>query len=276
MYKKFNFVFVMLFFLLAISFVSAKPPVQSTIVAPMGLQIEATNVEYLTQGVDHTFRFRVYDAQVNNYTNPATVTCNFGLVNKYGDYIYNQTDVTPTGYVYAVEVLGGNFTDLGAYHKGINCQLDDGSKGAVLTQSFQVNNFGEGLDTAHSIKFNSAMLFMMILFVMALVGLFKIENYIGKFALYWVCHVLFIVGTFSMWQFNWGYTISYLGMAGFWKVLFYVSTIAVFPMLILSLAWIIYIHTFNDHIQKLINKGEKPETAFNITKKKYGGWFSGK
>jgi len=115
----------------------------------------------------------------------------------------------------------------------------------------------------------------MILFVMALVGLFTIDNYIGKLALYWVAHVLFVVGTFSMWQFNWGYTTSYLGMAGFWKVLFYVSTIAVFPMIILSLAWIFYIHLFNEHFQKLIDKGESPETAFNIANKKSGGWRNG-
>ena len=259
-----------------ISLVSAVPPFQSTTVASEGLEIEATNIGYLTQGVDHVFRFRVYDAQDNSYTDPATVTCGFGLVDKYGDYIYNEADVTPTGYVYSVEVLGGNFTQLGTIHKGINCQLDDEEKGAVLTQSFQVNNFGEELDVAHSIKFNSAMLFMMILFVMALVGLFTIDNYIGKFALYWICHVIFIVGTFSMWQFNWGYTISYLGMAGFWKILFYVSTIAVVPMIFLSMAWIFYIHAFNEHFQKLVDKGNDTETAFKMANKKSGGWFNGR
>ena len=277
MHKKYSLILMFgMILLFGMMFVSAKPPVQTTTIAPSGLEIEATSVEYLTQGADHTFHFRVYDAQVNNYTDPASVTCGFGLIDKFGNFIYNNADVTTvTGYVYNVNVTGGNFTELGAIHKGINCQLDDGSKGAVLTQSFQVNGFGEGLDIAHSFKFNSAMFFMLILFGFALVGLFVTENYIGKLALYWVTHVLFIVGTFSMWQFNAGYTTVFMGMAGIWKVLFYVRIGAVVPMVILSMAWIFYIHTFNEHFQKLVDKGNDTETAFRMAKKKSGGWFGG-
>jgi len=43
-------------------------------------------------------------------------------------------------------------------------------------------------------------------------------------------------------------------------------------MMILSVAWIVYIHTYNEHFQKLIDKGEDTETAFAMTsKRKRGG-----
>jgi len=49
------------------------------------------------------------------------------------------------------------------------------------------------------------------------------------------------------------------------------------PMIFLSLAWIVYIHTFNEHFEKLIDKGHDTESAFRMAKKKSrGGWFNGK
>jgi hypothetical protein len=47
-------------------------------------------------------------------------------------------------------------------------------------------------------------------------------------------------------------------------------------MFFLSIAWIFYIHTFNEHFEKLISKGEHPETAFRMAKRKSGGWLHGK
>lgn len=120
------------------------------------------------------------------------------------------------------------------------------------------------------------MMFLMILFLLAIVGMVLTENYIGKFTLYWVAHLFFIVGTFSIWQFTQGYAIAYVGLAGIWKVLFYFSIGAVVPMVFLSMAWVFYIHTFNEHFEKLVDKGVDPEEAFKIAKKKSGGWFSGR
>jgi len=141
---------------------------------------------------------------------------------------------------------------------------------------FWVNDYGEELTEANASSFNYSMMFLMILFVLTLVGLFMVEHYIGKFALYWIAHLLFVIGTFSMWQFNWGYAISYTGLAGIWKVLFYVSTIAVLPMILLSMVWIFYIHAFNEHFQKLVDKGEDTETAFAMANKKSKGWLGGR
>ena len=118
--------------------------------------------------------------------------------------------------------------------------------------------------------------FLVLFFIFSLIGLFKVENYKGKFALYWVCHILIVAITFIAWHMAKENLMTENATAGIFKVFFYVSTIAVFPMLILSIVWIVYIHLFNEHFQKLIDKGEDPETAFRLTNKKRGGWFHGK
>jgi len=141
------------------------------------------------------------------------------------------------------------FPSRGEYYFNMYCECDDCSiiadfndLGGFSENGLFVNGFGEELTEANASMFNYSMMFLMILFVLTLVGLFMVEHYIGKFALYWIAHLLFVIGTFSMWQFNWGYAISYTGLAGIWKVLFYVSTIAVLPMILLSMVWIFYIH----------------------------------
>ena len=140
MNKKF---FIFLFaFILLFSFVSAVPPVQSTTIAERGLEIEATNFEYLTQNDFHVFRFRVYNSSNNVYINPDNVTCSFGLIDNMGEFVYNFPDVSSTGFIFMANVSGGNFSRLGYYHTGINCLLDDGTAGAVLTQSLEVTNTG--------------------------------------------------------------------------------------------------------------------------------------
>ena len=273
--KKSVFGFFFLF-LIVISIVGAVPPVQTTIQTNDGLTIEDTQINWLKLDTYHNFRFRVYNMTNGEFLNDDDVNCSMGIINSLGEVIFQELDITSTGWVFSANVSEGNFTKLGTYHKGINCISEDGTVGGVSTRSFEINGFGEGLDTAHSIKFNSSMLFILLLFLIALIGLFMIESYIGKFALYWVVHILFVVGTFCLWQFNLGYTTSFLGLVAVWKILFYVSIIAVFPMIILSLGWIFYIHTFNEHFDKIIRNGGNSEDAFRIANRKSRSWFYGK
>ena len=132
--KKFLYSIILMFCLITmISFVSAVPPFQSTIVAQYGLEIEATNMDYLKQNTDHNFRFRVYNASNNVFMNDAMVNCSFGIVDGDGNYVYQQAVVTSIDYKFSVELDAGNFTQAGVYHRGINCITDNGDAGGVKT-----------------------------------------------------------------------------------------------------------------------------------------------
>lgn len=117
---------------------------------------------------------------------------------------------------------------------------------------------------------------LVIFFFASVLVMFIVDNYIAKFTLYWVSHLLFIIITFIGWQVGVEGLLIGTSIIGIFYWLFLITSIAVFPMVILSIAWIVYIHLYNEHMEKLIDKGEDPETAFALTKKKYGGWFSGK
>jgi len=272
MYKK---LFVFLFgVILLCSLVSAVPPITTEFVGDNNLVVEANVMEYYKINEGAMVFIHVFNKSTGKILDNTTVDCNTELTDYNGTLILSGVP-TFSDHHWVMSMPSTTVTERGDYALIIHCNstLLDGYK----TFFFEANSYGMGLDTAHSIKFNSAMFFMMILFLSALLGAIFMEHYIVKFALYWVTHVLFIIGTFCMWQFNQGYTTVFTGMAGIWKVMFYTSTFAVIPMVMLSVAWIVYIHTFNEHFEKLMKKGGNTEEAFKMAEKKSKkSWFGGR
>jgi len=173
--KLYSFFFLFLF---CIAFVSAVPPVQTTVVAPQGLEIEATNFEYLEQNTSHVFRFRVYNATNNVYLNDTHINCSMGIINNEGTYVYQQPVVTATGYKFAVVVDGGNFSEVVVYHQGINCITNDGvTAGGVKTLSFEVTHTGK-----EPLSGNVLVLFILLFFIIAGIAIYSFMWVLNKFA----------------------------------------------------------------------------------------------
>ncbi len=285
MLNKKSFLIFCMIFLVGISFVGAVKPITSIDTTERGVDIIHPETINIPVDQDLEFNFWTYNSSNGATITNASLNCTVYLINEYGVNFWRfSNNAGASGLItygkggllcencWTMTLPKENIS-ISHYSYQIKCQGEN--IGGYVTGFITANNYGEELTEATNSNFNFSMVFLMILFVLALIGMFMIDHYIGKFALYWICHVLFIVGTFSVWQFNQGYAVAYLGLAGVWKILFYVSAIAVVPMVFLSIAWIVYIHLFNEHFQKLVDKGVDTEEAFKIANKKRGGWFNG-
>ena len=272
--KKVMFGFLFLIILIGIlPLISAVKPLTSVQVNE-GYFVSPTEKSAITYGDDHEFEVHVTNIS-NGVPITSGITCYMHLYHETGKHLYEGIDATASHtFDYSFDLNGTNFTSLGEYQAKFIC--NSSTLGGQAQLYFIVNQNGEELTEANSIRFNSAMFFMMLLFIMAIVGLFTIDNYIGKFVFYWVAHLIFVAGTFSMWKFNFGYATNFIGLAGVWKVMFYVSTIAILPVILFSMFWIFYIHTFNKHFEKIIRNGGNTEEAFRVADRKAGGWWNGK
>jgi uncharacterized membrane protein YhdT len=273
MEKKLKLMFILgMFFLFSLTLVSAVPPVQSTIVAPEGLEIESANFDYLPQNSYHNFRFRVYNATNNVYLNGDDVNCSLGIIDDMGEYVYGNSDVNNTGYVFSVNLTGGNFSEIGLYHKGINCITDDGtSAGGVLTQSFEVTPLGEGLTTSISFSYIGLIAIFVFLFLVNMGAIawldgnrFKPDEngkIIDKGSIAYVKPILYVVGwaillaiMFISSNFALGYlNFEMMGNALFtiYKIMMYISL----PLIVFWIIWI-FVRIFQDNeYKRMIERG---------------------
>jgi hypothetical protein len=118
--------------------------------------------------------------------------------------------VNSTNYVFIVNISGGNFSELGIYHKGINCLTIDKKQGGVLTQSFEITFTGN--QPAEGIVIVIFSIIFIALFFFALLSFFKALELAISFNMDLI-DVATLMGTyFSMWFFYY-INSEYLGNA---------------------------------------------------------------
>jgi len=256
-------ILILFFAVLIISLINAQPPLTVIFTGDEGLSVQATTLPYIKVGTPFDIMVHVFNETTGYLLFSPAVSCTAHLQDLNGSFLDKQQAEAHEEY-FKVSYDETNITIRGLYGYSIHC--NSSNVGGSLTSYFEANGYGAELSEGTAITFNFAMIFMMILFVLSLIGIFVFENPTGKLACYWISHLFFVIGTFSVWQFNYGYGVSYLGLAGIYKILFYVSIIAVFPMVLLSLAWIFYIHTMNDDIKKLMDRGMDEDEAVSRAK----------
>ena len=260
--KTLIFFFCMIFM---ISFVSAVPPITTEFVGDQRFVIEANVVDYYKTDTSACVHIFVFNQTSGNIADSTQISCRVELTNDNGTIMMAGT---PTPHEDHFQMCRPEtlLTERGDYGLMILC--NNSNMYGLKTTFFGSNHYGEGLTTAIEGSHNNSMWFLMILFVLSLVGLFKFENPSGKLACYFSTHLLFIIGTFAEWQFLHGYALSSIANEGIFKVLFYVSITAFFPMVMLAIVWMFYIHTMNDDIKGMMDRGMDEDEAYKRAKEK--------
>lgn len=261
-----------LFLLIIIPFVNAVPPITTQFVGNEGLDIQANFQDYyrINEGAElHIF---VFNITTGNLVNTSLVSCAVELTDRNGTVLLEGSP-TPDGNHYHMTRSSNIVTVAGSYAVTIVC--NDSVIAGYKTAFFEASEGGIAINNGKTILIIGLLAVLVFLLFISLYAMFNVEHYIGKFALYWVSHLLFILITFVSWQVGVEGFLSSVALTGIFNIMFWVSIVAVVPMVFLSMAWIFYIHAFNEHFQKLTEKGVDTEEAFRMAKKKHGGWFNG-
>lgn len=265
--RKYMLGIVVLFFI--ISFVSAIPPQTIVNTGDVGLNIFYPQLDYIKQNEDFTFHIHVSNIS-NGLSLPNTnISCSMHLYNTVGLHTY-EDGLNKDGNLWdhEITIMGGNFSDVGLHSFYIWC--NNSQIGGEAKASFSVTESGVEITEGRSILIIGLMGILFLFVFASLFALFSIENYMVKFISYWISHVLMILISFVGWQIGVEGLLVGTALTGIFRIMFWIFLVGMFPMILLSIVWIFYIHAFNEHFQKLIDKGETPETAFAITNKKRG------
>lgn len=191
-------------------------------------------------------------------------SCNVTTMNKPNgeQTVLNLPMTKPSQNTFLINISQGNFSETGIYCFNIVC--DDGY-GNVCRN---VTPNGEKPEISKGIIQIVLTIIIFIFLIFSIFGIFIIENYIGRFALYWISHILIIAGSFIAWNMASNFLTGTPFISGFFRLVFFFFMISAFPMVILSLAWIFYIHTMNDDIKKMMDRGMDEGEAYNRARRK--------
>lgn len=175
--------------------------------------------------------------------------------------IDNQT-MTNSGSIHNYTIV--NTSKLGSYMATVSC--NDGDFWGTETFEVLITNNGEIPDTAKSI-IDLAMLFGLLLFlVFSVMGIFYVKDIRGKFALYWVSHLLSIAVSFIAWQSS--AVVSYSPfLEGFFRIIFFVVLTGFLPMFFIGIFFIIKYHFISKNAMELMDSGYDEEHAWRLAEK---------
>ena len=180
--------------------------------------------------------------------------------------LISNINMSKDGTEFSYLLDGGNTSDLGTYT--VNGVGDLRGNSEIWVYTFDITPNGEELSTTKIIIQVGLLFFLLVFFFFSLIGIFKVDNYVGRFTLYWICHVLLISITFISWQMASDFLTGTPMIAGMFKIVFYFFMIGAFPMVLLSLSWIFYIHTMNDDIKNLMERGMDEGEAYDRSRRK--------
>lgn len=210
--------------------------------------------------------------QITNYC--GTGDCSYmnitSITDPDGQVTYLNVEMTKTGqefnYTYNPGKLGVyNFKTCADPENTFRCESD----------TFTVSKSGEELTTQLSIAYIGLIFFLFCVFILSLVGTFRIKNFIGVFIMFWVTFLLFFAITFICYQVTDSYFINVEFLGTFFWILYWIMLIGTIPLFFSSMVYLFYIITYNDHFRKLVEKGMSPEEAFKFNDKKLNPFKSG-
>ena len=130
------------------------------------------------------------------------------------------------------------------------------------------------LPTTAKINLQLGLIFILSVFlIFSIIGFFKVDHYITKFVFFWISYLLAIALVFMSWNGSANLLTSAPFVEGFFRIIFFVLIIAMFPLVLMSIVWIAYIHTVTDEIKDMMERGMTSEEAWDRSYNKRGGWL---
>lgn len=171
----------------------------------------------------------------------------------FGTFYYDCYNVTLNGeHIVKTLIVGTNFTLEAPYN-------------------FYVTPNGEESDVAKGLLYLGLFSVLILFLSLSIYGIVKVENMYGRFALFWVAWIFLIAVSFIAWNLSSDFLTSAPFVVSMFKIVFYFVMIASFPLMLGSIAWVVYIHTVTDEMKAMMERGMSPEEAWSRKRgRRYG------
>lgn len=188
---------IVLLLVLSLSLVSAVSPVTTVQEFPEGYAIVESSHEYLKQNQDYQYNFYVYNKSSGILIDNTSMTCNFFLANSSGEVMFSDGVIYFSDGHWGIDILGGNFSNIGYYPYGVSCQ--DGNGGA-LAGIFEVNPTGSEIDISNAILYLTMLVLLFILLFFLIRNIFTTYNKTIQFSSVAGSYVILHIFLLLLWK----------------------------------------------------------------------------
>ena len=153
------------------SFISAVPPVTTVNNFPEGYLLTESQQGALIYNQDFTYNFFVSNATNGVTLDDTDIICTFYMANLSGNVLYAANATYVDGYFgyWNILIEAGNFSYIGDYPYGLNCE--NGDLGGSLAGTFNVGYSGRILDAGEALLYIPLFLTIFFLFFVVVYGI---------------------------------------------------------------------------------------------------------
>lgn len=240
--------------LMIIPFISAIPPVQTTI-SQAGLEIAYPQYEYVKVNSNFTLLVHVYNA--TNYLTGNMANCYVDLYNPKGIEMCHLK--MTAGSVEYSSPINNNFTMLGVHSFIIQCNST--SQTGFANGIFEVTNSGIELTTAKAFIDIGLLVILLVFFIIIIYIFTSFDNLLSKVGMLGLGYLLLIAIVFISWNMASDFLTSAPFVASMFNIIFIILMAGLFPLIIGGFAWYIVMAFKVKEIERLMDKGMDREEA---------------
>lgn len=266
--KNFNlFLFFLIVILVTTSLVQSAPPVTQIQEFAEGFIIEGSPQEYLTQNQDYQYNFFVFNISNGVKVTNTSVSCIFYLADDSGAVIYySHVPYNSPGY-FGLTISGGNFSRLGHYGYGTNC--NSSIMGGSTVSFFEVSPSGYEATTGRAIIDIGLLLMLLCFFIIVICLFISFDNLLNRVGMIGLGYLLLIAMTFIGWQLANDFLLSAPFIVIFLRLLFIILIICALPLFMGAIAWYFLMLFKIKEIERLMGKGMSYNDAERRQRRKY-------
>lgn len=219
--------------------------------------VSALDCDYIgTQNQDMDFSIQVYNANMTKTS--SNTDCYFTLRNPDLDVIIDdsQMDYNTGGY-FNHTIPASNISETGEYPVNIRC--DNVIEAGISAICIDVTPNGERTNSAKAVLYLGSLFALIIFLIISVILIFSVERVEFKFLWFYIAWLFVIAITFVAWNLTGDFLTANSFITQFFFIAFYVSVFLLFPFVLATIGYQIYLAFWKTEFKKLLDERGIPE-----------------
>lgn len=186
-------------------------------------------------------------------------TCRTTIIDPDGEVLINNYNMSRNNAVFEINLTSNQTSTLGEYEFNVVCSDNGNSVSRFL--NFNITPNGEMPTTASGILYIGLLVLLLVIFGFLIYGFLSSKTVLVKFFLFHLGYLTLLSIFFIAWNMSANYFMSVTFITAFFRITWFVSMIAYFPLILMSFIYVGYLMVQIKEINNMIERGVPEDEA---------------